>query len=116
LLRHSLRHTVREMADGSFEWRADRRQSVKVDEIVAWLDGARALLPHIGCPALVVRGADSNVLSHEGMLRFARELPDGDHITIADAGHTVQGDNPKALIAALETFLSSRVRFESTAT
>jgi pimeloyl-ACP methyl ester carboxylesterase len=115
LLRHSLRHTVREMADGSFQWRADRRHSVKVEEVVAWLAGARDLLPMISCPALVVRGAESKVLSQEGMLRFARELPDGEHITIPDAGHTVQGDNPRALIAALDAFLATRVRSGSTA-
>ncbi len=107
LLRHSLRHTVREMADGTFQWRADRRQSVKVEEIVDALEAMRALLPRITCPALVVRGAESRVFSQEGMLRFARELPNGAHVTIPNAGHTVQGDNPKALIDALDNFLAS---------
>jgi esterase len=107
LLRHSLRHTVRQMADGTFQWRADRRQSVKVEDMVESLQGMRELVPHIACPALVVRGAESKVFSHDGMLRFARELPNGAHITIPDAGHTVQGDNPKALIEALEGFLET---------
>jgi esterase len=111
LLRHSLRHTVREMADGSYQWRADRRHKVEVGEILNWLAGARELLPHITCPALVVRGAESNVLMDEGMRRFSRELPDGEHVTIENAGHTVQGDNPKDLIAALDAFLSTRARF-----
>jgi esterase len=110
ILRHSLRHTVREMADGSYQWRADRRHKVQVDDILKWLAGARDLLPCITCPALVVRGAESKVLTHEGMLRFARELPDGGHVTIDNAGHTVQGDNPKGLIGALEAFLATRVR------
>jgi esterase len=111
LLRHSLRHTVREMADGSYQWRADRRHKVEVGDILNWLAGARELLPRITCPALVVRGAASNVLTDEGMRRFARELPDGEHVTIQNAGHTVQGDNPKDLIAALDAFLSTRARF-----
>src|SRR5262245_28363443 len=104
LLRYSLTHTVRQMADGSFAWRADRRQPVQVEAIERWLDGARLLLPRITCPVLVIRGAESGVLSEEGMLRFARELPNARHVTIANAGHTVQGDNPKAFIAAVIRF------------
>ncbi len=107
LLRHSLRHTVRRMADGSFAWRADRRHEVKLEDIERWLESARDFLPRITCPTLVVKGAESKVFSTEGMLRFARELPDGRSVVIPDAGHTVQGDNPKALIAALEAFLAT---------
>ena len=34
--------------------------------------------------------------------------PDGRYLEIPDAGHTVQGDNPRALVAALRTFMRSR--------
>ncbi len=106
-LRHSLKHTVRQMADGSFAWRADRRQPIKLEDIQAWLSRSRALVPCITCPTLVIRGAESKVLSSEGMERFIRELPDGRSVVIPDAGHTVQGDNPTGLIAALHTFFTA---------
>jgi pimeloyl-ACP methyl ester carboxylesterase len=106
-LRHSLRHTVRQMADGTFAWKADRRQPIKLENVQAWLDRSRTLLPRITCPTLVVRGAESRILSNEGAERFARELPDGRTVVVPDAGHTVQGDNPAGLIAALNAFLAT---------
>jgi pimeloyl-ACP methyl ester carboxylesterase len=93
------------MADGTFAWKADRRQPIKLEDVQAWLDRSRNLLPRIACPTLVVRGAESRILSTEGAARFARELPDGRYVVVPDAGHTVQGDNPAGLIAALNEFL-----------
>jgi pimeloyl-ACP methyl ester carboxylesterase len=106
-LRHSLLHTVRRLSDGSFAWRADRRRPFNIADMEHWLAGVPAMLPRITCPTLVVRGAESKVLSHEGQTRFARELPDGRAATVPDAGHTVQGDNPTGLVAVLEPFLGS---------
>jgi len=37
---------------------------------------------------------------------LAKNFPDGRQVTIAQAGHTVQGDNPKDLVAALREFLN----------
>ena len=54
-----------------------------------------------------LRGAESRVLSQDGFERFVAALPNGRGVVVPDAGHTVQGDNPKGLIAALETFLAS---------
>jgi pimeloyl-ACP methyl ester carboxylesterase len=53
----------------------------------------------------VVRGSESDVFHEEDAERLAKGFPDGRHITIPQAGHTVQGDNPKDLVAALRVFL-----------
>jgi esterase len=106
-LRHSLRHTVRQNADGTFAWRSDRRQPLKLDAMLAWLEHSRTLLPRITCPTLVIRGAESNILTEEGATRFARELPNGRTVTVPNAGHTVQGDNPAGLLAVLDDFLAT---------
>jgi pimeloyl-ACP methyl ester carboxylesterase len=47
----------------------------------------------------------SDVLAHEDAERFAGAFPDARYVQIADAGHTVQGDNPRALATALLEFL-----------
>jgi pimeloyl-ACP methyl ester carboxylesterase len=52
-----------------------------------------------------VRGAESDVFHEEDAERLAARLPDGRCITIPKTGHTVQGDNPKDLAAALRDFL-----------
>jgi len=62
-------------------------------------------LAKIACPTLVVRGAESDVFHEEDAERLSARLPDGRYVTIPNAGHTVQGDNPKDLAAALRDFL-----------
>ena len=37
---------------------------------------------------------------------LAARLPDGKLVTVPRAGHTVQGDNPKGLVAELRRFLA----------
>ena len=53
-----------------------------------------------------MRGAESDVFHQDDAERLAKNFPDGRQITIAQAGHTVQGDNPKELVTALRAFLS----------
>ncbi len=49
----------------------------------------------IDCPTLVMRGAKSDVFSDENAEKFANTLSNGRWVRIPDAGHTVQGDNPR---------------------
>lgn len=65
------------------------------------------LVPSIACPALVVRGEKSNILSAELAARFASLLPraDGFH-TVMGAGHMVTLDQPRRLADAIDDFLS----------
>jgi pimeloyl-ACP methyl ester carboxylesterase len=48
------------------------------------------------------------VFHEEDAERLANGLPHGSCVTIPKAGHTVQGDNPKDLVAALKEFLGNR--------
>lgn len=107
LLRHSLRHTVREAADGTWSWKADRRHKFDVETMRDWLTGLERLLPSMTFPTLVMRGAESRILSENDMRRFADALPDGRAAIIPDAGHSIQGDNPKGFLAAFEGFLDT---------
>lgn len=62
-------------------------------------------MPRIGCPTLVVRGAQSGVFLDEDAEKLTAALPRGEWVRIANAGHTVPGDNPAALASAVATFL-----------
>ncbi len=106
LLRHSLRNTVRQLHDGTWTWKADRRQPMTLATMREWLDPLPALIPLIDCPVLITRGEHSRVLSEADAARFADELADGRTVTIAGAGHAIQGDNPKGLLDALQSFLA----------
>ena len=107
LLRRSLLHNLRRMPDGRFMWKYDQRHRGKADP--AAYERRRELLwsavDGIECPTLVVRGAQSDVFHDEDAERLATRLKKGRWVRIEGAGHTVQGDNPAALLAALREFL-----------
>ncbi len=110
ILRRSLMHNLRQQADGSWKWKYDRRRFQRLDqdshraERAALADG----LARITCPTLVVRGGESDVFHEEDGIRLAQRLPDGKFVTVPRAGHTVQGDNPKDLVAEIRRFLGKK--------
>jgi pimeloyl-ACP methyl ester carboxylesterase len=57
-----------------------------------------------GVPMLVIRGAQSDLLSAATVARMAREKPDLMHIEVADRGHTPLLNEPQC-VAAIDAFL-----------
>jgi pimeloyl-ACP methyl ester carboxylesterase len=108
ILRRSLMHNLRPTGDGSWVWKYDRRrfQALDQDAHARERRGLGERLSHVTCPTLVVRGGDSDVFHEEDAASLAQRLPNGRHVTIPRAGHTVQGDNPKDLVVALRQFLA----------
>jgi pimeloyl-ACP methyl ester carboxylesterase len=108
ILRRSLMHNLRQQPDGNWTWKYDRRrfQAMGGERHGAERRGLADGLANVGCPTLVVRGAESDVFHDEDAERLAARLPDGRWVKIPKAGHTVQGDNPKDLVAALREFLA----------
>ena len=107
LLRRSLQHNLRQLPSGKLTWKHDRRHREKFDA-EAWGRRRQALwqeIPRITCPTLVVRGARSDVFHDEDAEKLAKALPHGSWVRVEDAGHTVQGDNPRGLLAELRKFL-----------
>jgi pimeloyl-ACP methyl ester carboxylesterase len=107
LLRRSLQHNLRLMPSGKLTWKHDRRHRARFDaeEWARRRQGLWAEVPKIGCPTLVVRGARSDVFHDEDAEKLAGALPRGQWVRVEDAGHTVQGDNPRGLVAELRRFL-----------
>jgi esterase len=107
ILRRSLMHNLRRQDDGKWVWKYDRRrfQQMGGDHHATERRNLADGLANVTCPTLIVRGADSDVFHDEDAERLAAGLPDGRWVKIPRAGHTVQGDNPKDLVAALREFL-----------
>jgi len=106
LLRRSLRHNFRQRHDGKWVRKNDTRhlQHQGIGDRVAHMKNYWPLVSRIDCPTLVVRGARSDVFHDEDAEKLARTLPDGRWTRVENAGHSVQGDNPRGLYDALVKF------------
>jgi len=105
-LRERVRHSVRPLPGGGVEWKYDKalrdvmRQGGRRETIDLWEP-----LRRITAPTLLVRGADSDVLSHDVARRMIEALPDGRLVEIPGAGHPVPLDQPEPFARAVRAFL-----------
>jgi esterase len=106
MLHHRARHAVRPLPDGGFTWKYDRalREAIRQGRMRVPAD----LWPQwraIACPTLLVRGAESDVLSETTAQRMIDALPAARLVVVPGAGHTVPGDQPAAFQSLLREFL-----------
>ena len=57
-------------------------------------------------PVLLVRGANSGILTADAAERFRDALPQGTLLTVPDCGHNVHGQNTKGFLDAIGGFLN----------
>jgi pimeloyl-ACP methyl ester carboxylesterase len=57
---------------------------------------------------LVVRGADSDILSSDAAQQMLAAQPQAREVEISQAGHMVFEDNPDAFLTAVRAFLAGR--------
>ena len=105
VLRRSLFYNLRQLPNGKWTLKHDQRRNAESDS-QAGAQRARlaAEIAKITCPVLIVRGARSDILSDEGADKFARSLPHARWVRVENAGHNVQGDNPRGLLDATGSF------------
>jgi esterase len=103
-LRGSLLNNLRELPSGRWAWKYDRSQFGQQPQ--SGPDGPWAGVETMRCPALVVRGAESEILSAAGAAELADRLPSGRWVEVPGAGHSVQVDNPAGLLEVLRPFLA----------
>jgi len=106
-LRRSLMHNLRQQPDGNWVWKYDRRRFSKWVKHIPW-SGAGSPRASQRLPA-DIGGARCRErrLPRRGWPAAGAASADGRYVTIPKAGHTVQGDNPKDLAAALREFLGA---------
>jgi pimeloyl-ACP methyl ester carboxylesterase len=109
-------HGLRQCDDGRYELKMDPALRGAASPSASQASGAEAeamspeaqwaALARITCPALVVRGAASDILSPETADKMADEvLPDGRLAVVPRAGHSVMTDNPEGFEEAVSGFL-----------
>lgn len=101
-LRRGVFHNSRRLDDGTWTWRYDSfRKSDGFENL--WDDVGR-----ITMPTTLVRGAESFFVNDEDAEAFATGAPGfrRTHV-VADSGHSVQGDQPRALVDILRGVLNA---------
>lgn len=97
---------MKKKEDGKWTWKYDPiiisySRDDETDEL--W-----NILKNIECPTLIIRGLDSKVTTKEMVEKMKSLLPNGEYIDIKNAGHSVQGDNPKDMYLGVSQFLSQK--------
>jgi len=129
-LRRGILHNAKQLDDGSWQWRYDRRGHARpapetgpetaavaettgttgttgtTDETAAALSPLWDHFGSIACRLSLVRGALSPVVDDDDVAEARRRQPDlGVHV-VEGAGHSVQGDRPLELAVLIEAALA----------
>lgn len=104
-LRRGILHNAVQRDDGRWVWRHQRTQLVEgqradLDFAAMWDD-----LAAVDVPLLLLLGDRSPVVDETDRAMFAERQPDAPIVTIADAGHSIQGDQPLVLAEHLDRFV-----------
>jgi len=103
---HATEELRRAIAEHSVGQDPDGRWGYKFDSRWFGLKARSKPAPgRVTCPTLIVRGAESGILSQEGASALLAELPRGELVTIERAGHHVQLDRPQEVTGAIDRFL-----------
>ncbi len=107
VLRRSLFYNLRQLPTGKWSLKHDQRRASDDSWRIAAEQRERILrdVSNISCPTLILRGGKSDVLTDDAAERFAHMLPDARWVRVENAGHNVQGDNPRGLLDAMNPFL-----------
>ncbi len=95
---HVADHSVRRLPDGRFGFKFDSR----------WFGippAPRAPLEAIAAPTLVIRGADSTLLTQKGAEAYVADIPRARLAVVEGAGHNVHLERPDEFLEAVEDFL-----------
>ena len=102
--RRLLTENLMRRADGRWAFRFDPEVFTRWthhDPVAGW-----DALAAIRAPTLILRGAESDVLSRESAERMAQVIPRATLVEIPNAGHGLWYEQPEAFAAAIARFLS----------
>lgn len=109
-IRERMRHRLKPTENGKWTWKFDKRfrQADSGLTIGSTLsnDESWQLFRNIDVPTLLVRGAESDVLTPAVAERASQEIRRARLVVIPGAGHSVPGDSPDAFTEGVREFLS----------
>ena len=102
----ALKYSIRQRSDGKWTWKYDKIMRTPGARLPGWTsEQLWDCVGKIDCPTLVLRGDRSDIFADETMQRMEQVIPDCTTVTISNAGHLVQGDNPAEFLVEVGKFL-----------
>ena len=102
----ALKYSIRQRSDGKWTWKYDKIMRTPGARPPGWTsEQLWDCVGKIDCPTLVLRGDRSDIFADETMQRMEQVIPDCTTVTISNAGHLVQGDNPAEFLVEVGKFL-----------
>ena len=104
--RESLLRVVRQHPDGRYRWHWDPKfMGEGGPREVADAEHLQRAAATLKVPTLLVRGRESDVISHQGVREFREVVPHAEFVDVSGAGHMVAGDRNDAFTQAVADFL-----------
>ena len=106
-LRRGILHNAKQLDDGSWQWRYDRRSHIRSENTEPISGDALGklwdLIGALNCPLTLLRGGTSPVVDDADIAELKRRQGRANVLVIDGAGHSIQGDKPRELAAFLAT-------------
>ena len=108
LMEESVRHGLRQLPNGNFTWKYDPALSgppqprAGAREWDLWEAAAT-----VQCPALLLHGANSMVVSQDIVERMAATMPQLHTVRVEEAGHALFSDQPTVFANEVGAFLTA---------
>ncbi|HXU22725.1 MAG TPA: alpha/beta hydrolase [Tepidiformaceae bacterium] len=108
-IRERMSHRLKPLEGGKYTWKFDSRfrqqdSGLRIGSELS-NDESWNLFRGVVAPTLLIRGAESDVLSPDVADRATREMQRTRLVVVPGAGHSVPGDNPDDFTAAVAEFL-----------
>ena len=104
-LRRGILHNAKQLDDGSWQWRYDRRSHIRSENSEPISGDALGklwdLIGSLECPLTLLRGGTSPVVDDADVAELMRRQSRAAVLVIDGAGHSIQGDKPRELAAFL---------------
>lgn len=104
-----LAKNVRLGSDGRYRWHWDRRFRTARGDLTERRRPLEACARHLELSTLLVRGAQSDVLSEDGARQFLGLCPTAELANVQGAAHMVAGDRNDVFLGAVLDFLTRAV-------
>ena len=104
--KYTVVYNLKQLPSGKWTWKYDTyfSEGHRRGDIKQMQQELSQEVKKITCPTLLVKGAESDVLSLDGARLLQTAIPGSEFALVSGAGHSVMGDNPPGFEAAVREF------------